>query len=112
MELGLDTIIYGAANPNSRPYAAKTIIVLTDGQHEHHNYPDTPPIATANSLVASHNVVIHTVTFSKSVPQSSKDEMGTVASIGGGKHYHADTGDELVEAFIEIANNLPTIITE
>ncbi|MGI9517022.1 MAG: vWA domain-containing protein [Pirellulaceae bacterium] len=112
MQLGLDSIIYGAANPDSRPYAAKTIVVLTDGQHEHGNYPLSTPISTANSLVASHNVIIHTVTFSTSVPQSSKDEMGTVATIGGGKHYHADTGAELVDVFEEIANNLPTIITE
>ncbi|MGI9515868.1 MAG: hypothetical protein ACR2NP_02375, partial [Pirellulaceae bacterium] len=74
--------------------------------------PLTTPIAMANSLVASHNVIIHTVTFSTSVPEASKLEMGSVATIGGGKHYHADTGDQLVDVFEEIANNLPTIITE
>ncbi len=111
MQMGLNSITYGAANPNSRPYAAKTIVVLTDGQHEHHNYP-TGPISMASTLVASHNVVIHTVTFSKSVPQSSKNEMAEVARIGGGRHYHADTGEELVDVFEQIANNLPTIITE
>jgi hypothetical protein len=38
--------------------------------------------------------------------------MQQVASIGGGKHYHAATGDQLIAIFEEIANNLPTILTK
>jgi Ca-activated chloride channel family protein len=38
--------------------------------------------------------------------------MKSVADIGGGKHYHAATGAELVAIFEEIANNLPTIFTQ
>ncbi len=38
--------------------------------------------------------------------------MQAVANIGGGKHYHADEGNALIEIFEQIANNLPTIITD
>jgi hypothetical protein len=38
--------------------------------------------------------------------------MINVAAIGGGNHYHSDTGDDLVPIFREIANNLPTILTQ
>lgn len=109
MQKGLDSIINVPANPNARPYAAKTIIVLTDGIH---TSGSTRPPTKATSLVSQYNVIIHTVTFSTSVPQASKDEMKEVARIGGGKWYHADTGEQLVDIFEEIANNLPTIITE
>jgi len=109
MQTGLDSILNVNGNPNARSYAAKTIVVMTDGTH---TSGSTRPPSRASSIVASNNVVIHTVTFTPSVPQASKDEMAEVARIGGGKHYHADTGDELVAIFEEIANNLPTIITE
>lgn len=109
LQSGLDSIINVPANPLSRPYAAKTIVVMTDGTH---TSGSTRPPTRAQSIVNSHNVIIHTVTFTPSVPQASKDEMAEVARIGGGKHYHADDGEELVAIFREIANNLPTIITE
>ena len=109
MQAGLETIINIASNPDARPYAAKTIVVLTDGIH---TSGSTRPPTMAASLVQQYNVIIHAVTFSTSVPQSSKDEMAQVALIGGGRYYHADTGEELVQVFEQIANNLPTIITE
>jgi hypothetical protein len=54
-------------------------------------------------------VTIHTVTFGAGADQ---DAMQSVAEAGYGRHYHAEDGDELVEIFEEIANNLPTILTE
>ncbi len=95
--------------PNARYYAAKTIIVMSDGQQ---TVGSILPRVQASNLVNQYNVTIHTVTFSTNIPQSARDEMREVARIGGGKHYHADTGDQLVAIFREIANNLPTIITE
>lgn len=106
---GLNSIKNVSTNPLARPYAAKTIVVLTDGIH---NTGTMRPPAMATQLINDYNVVIHTVTFSKGVPDSSKNEMKEVARIGSGRHYHADTGEDLVRVFQEIANNLPTIITE
>ncbi|MEM7312243.1 MAG: VWA domain-containing protein [Planctomycetota bacterium] len=90
---------------SARPMAAKTMIVMTDGMH---NY-GTDPATAATQMVASYNVTIHTVTFGGGADQSTMQE---VAAIGGGNHYHADDTSELVEVFEEIANNLPTIVTQ
>ncbi|CAN0494214.1 unnamed protein product, partial [Hapterophycus canaliculatus] len=43
---------------------------------------------------------------------ANQDAMREVATIGQGKHYHANSGSELVSKFEEIANNLPTILTK
>lgn len=88
-----------------RPYAAKTIVVLTDGINNQN--PD--PLSVAESIVSGQNVTIHTVTFSHEADTST---MSQLAEAGGGKHYHAEDSEELADIFREIANNLPTIITE
>ncbi len=99
---GLPPIVDGEA---ARPFAAKTIVVLTDGEN---NAGEDPGDAVAE-IIEDHLVTIHTVTFSKGADQ---DAMKSVAEAGYGRHYHAEDGDELVEIFEEIANNLPTILTE
>ena len=101
MNTGLPTLMSNFA----RPYAAKTIVILTDGINNQN--PD--PVSVAQTILADNNVTIHTVTFSDGANQ---EDMAEVASIGGGRHYHADSTDELVEIFEEIANNLPTILTQ
>ncbi len=90
---------------NARPYAAKTIVVLTDGENNSSPEPDD----VARAMVAQYNITLHTVTFTSGGDQAAMEE---VAQIGGGKHYHAETGTELIEIFEEIANNLPTILTQ
>ncbi|MCC9654890.1 vWA domain-containing protein [Rhodopirellula halodulae] len=90
---------------NARPYASKTMVVMTDGNHNYGTSPDT----VARQLMTSQNLNIQTVTFGGGANQQT---MQDVAVIGLGKHYHADSGDELVSAFEEIANNLPTILTD
>ena len=102
METGLPAIIDGL---NARPFAAKTIVILTDGE----NNQNPSPASVATQIISEFNVTIHTVTFTAGADQAA---MAQVASIGGGAHYHADEGEELVAIFEEIANNLPTILTE
>lgn len=89
----------------ARPFASKTMVVMTDGNHN----SGVSPTSVATSLMSSHIMNIQTVTFSAGANQ---DAMRQVATIGQGKHYHADSGQELVGAFEEIANNLPTILTK
>ncbi|MEM1228747.1 MAG: vWA domain-containing protein [Planctomycetota bacterium] len=89
---------------NARPFASKTMVVMTDGNHNSGTNPDS----VATSLMSSYNMNIQTVTFGGGANQNA---MRDVASIGQGKHYHADSGSQLVSAFEEIANNLPTILT-
>ncbi len=99
----MDNNMSGAA---ARPFAAKTIVVLTDGR----NNDGTPdPISTVENLVADNAVTIHTVTFT---PGADQTTMESVADKGGGNAYHANDGEFLVTIFQQIANNLPTILTE
>ncbi|WP_052329445.1 vWA domain-containing protein [Rhodopirellula sp. SWK7] len=90
---------------NARPFASKTMVVMTDGNHNTGIDPDD----VARSMMSNDNVNIQTVTFSDGANQADMQE---VARIGAGKHYHASSGSELVSAFQEIANNLPTILTK
>lgn len=101
MQEGIETLIDSAA----RPFAAKTMVVMTDGIHNQGIRPDD----VAATLASQYRLTIHTVTFGSGADQNL---MRTVAEIGGGKHYHATTGAELVQIFREIANNLPTILVE
>ncbi len=101
MEEGIEALLADAA----RPYAAKTMVVMTDGIHNR----GTAPAAVARSLMNSYNLTIHTVTFGEGADQDAMEE---VAEIGGGKHYYAANAAELVAIFEEIANNLPTILTQ
>ena len=89
----------------ARPFAAKTMVVMTDGIHNTGIQPDE----VAEQLVYSNDLLIHTITFG---PSADQELMQEVASIGGGNHYHASDADELVSVFEEIANNLPTILIE
>lgn len=89
----------------ARPFAAKTIVVLTDGVSN----AGTNPGAAVSNIVGQANVTIHTVTFTPGADQSA---MQAVAEAGNGRHYHDNDGTQLIAIFEEIANNLPTILTE
>jgi len=99
---GIPPIISG---PLARPFAAKTIVVMTDGDSN----AGVDPVTAAQSIVANNNATIHTVTFTLGANQAP---MQSVAEYGQGRHYHADEGEALIAIFEEIANNLPTILTE
>ncbi len=89
---------------DARPFAIKTIVLMTDGRHNSGTSPET----IAQNAVAA-DVVIHTITFS---PNADINRMQTVAQIGGGQHFHADTAVDLAIIFQEIARTLPVLLTE
>ncbi len=91
----------------ARPFAAKTIVVLTDGENTGASNPET----VTRNIVAEDPITVHSVTFATD-NNSAKQAMEDVATAGNGVHYHANTGPDLVVVFREIANNLPTILTE
>lgn len=88
----------------TRRLAAKTLVVMTDGNHNTGEWPDT-----VADVAAGANITVHTITFSSGANQTL---MKDVAKRGRGKHWHAATEAELVKVFVEVANNLPTLITE
>jgi len=85
-------------------FVEQTMIVMTDGRHN--SGPN--PLESATSL-ADRNVTIHAITFGFGADQS---RMRQIATIGGGKHFHANNGEQLREIYREIALTLNTIMTE
>ena len=103
---GIQDGIDGVTAPSfARANAAKTIVVMTDGQH------NTGILPESVALIAhiDDGITVHTITFGSG---ADKSHMRLVASNGGGRHWHADDQAELIAVFEEIANNLPTLLTE
>ncbi|GAB4159634.1 MAG: VWA domain-containing protein [Planctomycetaceae bacterium] len=87
----------------SRPFARKTIVLLTDGWQNN----GRSPVAAAQDAKRQ-GIVIHTITFGDSANQG---QMRAIAASTGGKHYHAPDEAALVNAFREIALSLSVILT-
>ena len=88
----------------SRPYAAKTMVLMTDGHYTQGGAPSQlAPSALAN------DIVVHAVTFGDGADQ---DEMRAVAEATGGNFYHAPDAQTLQDVFEEIALTLPVIFTD
>ncbi len=89
---------------NRRPFAERTIIVMTDGNF---NVGGNPLPSADVAVRRGHS--IHTVTFSGGANQSI---MRQVAQRGGGIHLHADDASDLNEAFRNIAKTLSVLLVE
>ena len=101
LNVGLDSI---ESDPNSRPFAFKELILMTDGNHNTGINPiDVVPRAV------SMGVIVHTITFSRGANQQL---MRDVAAAAQGTHLHAETDQQLIEAFREIALQLPVILID
>ncbi len=87
--------------PGSRANAQKFMIVLTDGQ-----YTEDNPLV-AGQAAANAGIVIYTVTFSLGANQS---DMQQLATIGNGRHYHADNPVELNSAFQDLGGSIANLV--
>ncbi|MEM9365874.1 MAG: vWA domain-containing protein [Planctomycetota bacterium] len=85
-------------------FVERTMIVMTDGRHNRGPEPRTVAVD-----LAGQDITIHTITFGGG---ADIVRMREVAQIGGGNHFHADTGLELREVYREIALTLGTVITD
>jgi len=102
---GINQGIAGLTNSSyARPFARKTMVLMTDGIHNNGVSP-----TTAAQTAVEEGIVIYTITFGDAADQSA---MQQVASMTGGKHYHAPDEATLIEAFREIALSLSVILTE
>lgn len=99
LQAGLNSV---RTDPLARPFAEKTVIVMTDG---HHN-TGVSPLTVAASAGAT---TIHTVTFGSGANQSM---MRDLARQGNGIHLHANSNQQLAEAFREIARQLSVMLVE
>ncbi|WP_231603006.1 vWA domain-containing protein [Neorhodopirellula pilleata] len=100
MEAGRGIVLRG------RPpqFVERTMIVMTDGQH---NRGIEPRVVA--QVLAADEVTIHTITFGAGADIA---RMSEVATIGGGRHFHALSGQQLIDAYREIALTLGTILTD
>lgn len=102
---GADLGITGVSDPTrARRFAAKTIVILTDGQHNQGRSPDVVALEARDA-----NITVHTIAFGN---DANETLMQQTATNGGGKYWKATTPESLTAAFEEIANNLPTLLTE
>lgn len=88
----------------ARPFALRTMVLMTDGRH---NTGPEPVIAARQA--ARDNITIHTVTFSD---EADFSRMRAVANATGGTHFHAPDAATLERIFREIASTLPVMLTE
>ncbi len=88
---------------NSRPFATKVMIVLTDGI----DTTGSDPVGGAK-LATAYDIMIFAITFSDEADQAT---MQQVAAVGHGKHYHAANAADLKLIFQDIARQLPILIS-
>lgn len=108
IEVGADIL----ADPlRRRPVAQPIMIVLTDGNHNTTNAGDaaSPSAAAQNAIAAIPDLKIYTITFGANANQQT---MIDVASIGKGRHFHADDVSNLVKVFQDLASNAGVRIIE
>jgi hypothetical protein len=101
---GIDKAVEVLTGANIRPFAQKTIIVMTDGQW---NEGRSPVLAARDA--AARGIKVHAITFSENADETS---MQGVATEGGGKHFHAPDGNALRQIYEEIAFTLQIILTQ
>ncbi len=101
---GLDDGIKVLTGKDTRPFAVKTIVLMTDGIH---NY-GKEPINSAR-VAAKNDITIHTITFGD---DADVKRMKAVAEAAHGKHFHATSPEQLTSIFREIAATLPVLTTK
>ena len=101
---GLDDGLKVLTGQKIRPFAVKTMVLMTDGIH---NLGPEPVLSAREA--AKQDIVIHTITFSN---DADIRRMQDVAAATGGRHFHAPTAQDLVRIFKEIASTLPVLLTE
>jgi Flp pilus assembly protein TadG len=101
---GLDEGIKVLSGKKVRPFAVKTMILMTDGIHN-----EGPEPVLSAKQAAKQDIVIHTITFSN---EADIKRMQEVAAATGGRHFHAPTAEDLTRIFKEIASTLPVLLTD
>ena len=97
--LGMSTALDSLLNdPGARRFATKSMIVMTDGNHNR----GVDPEDIATQCVAA-GVAVFTVTFEDG---AGEDRMEDIAESANGFHIHASDSTELEEAFETIARQL------
>jgi hypothetical protein len=100
---GLTKGIQVLTSAAARPYAVKTMVLMSDGAY---NQGTQPSLVAPQA--AAQDIIIHTITFGEANP----DEMQAIADATGGNHYIAPDAQALQDIFEEIALTLPVVFTD
>jgi Mg-chelatase subunit ChlD len=100
--VGSDSLVDDA---RARVYAAKTIVLMTDGNH---NTGPSPTVTVQTAVDRDQQV--HTITFSSGANQPLMQQVASATD--GGIHLHADDAADLAAAFREIARSLAVVLVE
>jgi Ca-activated chloride channel homolog len=100
--VGSDSLVN---DPLARGFAAKTIVLMTDGQHN----TGISPAVSVNTAI-SRGQQVHTITFSPGANQVLMQQVA--AATNGGIHIHADDAANLAQAFRDIARSLSVVLID
>jgi Mg-chelatase subunit ChlD len=100
---GITKGIQALTSASARPYAAKTMVLMSDGAYTEGTQP-----SLIAPQAAAQDIIIHTITFGEANPA----EMQAIADATGGNHYIAPDAATLQEIFEEIALTLPVVFTD
>ena len=100
IDLGILRGIQAVTGPGSRQSAEKVLVVLTDGRQTNGD-----ALAAAEAC-ADNGILCYTITFAEDADKSLMEE---VARIGEGRHYHANTQQELIDAFGHVIGEMTRI---
>jgi hypothetical protein len=100
---GITKGIQVLTSASARPYAAKTMVLMSDGAY---TAGQVPHVVAAQA--ATKDIIIHTITYGEADPV----EMKAIADATGGKNYIAPDAQALQDAFEEIALTLPVVFTD
>jgi Ca-activated chloride channel family protein len=100
---GIQRGVQVLTSASARPFAAKTMVLMSDGAYTE----GTQPRLIAPQAAAA-DIIIHTITFGEANPA----EMQAIADATGGNHYIAPNAAALQDIFEEIALTLPVVFTD
>jgi len=101
---GIENGILVLTDPRARPFAVKTMVVMTDGRKNR----GIEPVISARRA-AREDITIHTITFSS---EADFPRMRAVADAASGEHFHAPDAEALERIFRQIAATLPVLLTD
>jgi len=104
MSAGIGEGLKVLTSASVRPFAAKVMILMTDGQWNE----GSDPIAAARTA-RDKGIQIHVVTF---LSEAKSADAQQVAKTTGGLYFHANDEAELTSAFQKLARTLPVVLTE
>jgi Mg-chelatase subunit ChlD len=101
---GMDRALDLLTGPQSRDFAFKTMVVLTDGNENSGSNAEAAAVRAAEA-----GVTVHTITFASTLGFST---MQRTAEAGGGSAYWAPDEETLREIFKEIGSAPPVALIE